>query len=338
MAGCRRQAYSELYYEQMASEIRALEDRIYEYDAEYRALEDELLIAQQELERVKQSDNSARSGSSTSGLFGNGGSPKNQPTRPDIDIDLDSPPSVIIPGADDTSDGGNASPTLNPPIGNPTKQSERSLVSPPSLGNEQPKGRTMKASAPPSIAENDSIGSSRIPLPVSTSVQQALHTQANSSSQPNSESKKSPQDRRVVEIAFHAPLCRGKNFDEGNEDDGIYLVLQPKNQAGEVISEIGNLTIIAAEPKNEGEEPRFARWEISAAQASESMQLTGTAQGIHLSLPFQDTRPSGDRIVVYVRMELPNGRRVINEHTLFVKNRSDRSLWLPRSASASANQ
>ena len=46
LTGCRQQAYTELYVEHMASEIRALEDRIYEYDAEYRALEDELIYAQ----------------------------------------------------------------------------------------------------------------------------------------------------------------------------------------------------------------------------------------------------------------------------------------------------
>ena len=41
-SGCHQRAYNELYVENMASEIRLLEDRVYEYDAEYRALENEL--------------------------------------------------------------------------------------------------------------------------------------------------------------------------------------------------------------------------------------------------------------------------------------------------------
>lgn len=40
--GCRRAAFTEVYIESMASENRALEDRIYEYDHAYRDLEREL--------------------------------------------------------------------------------------------------------------------------------------------------------------------------------------------------------------------------------------------------------------------------------------------------------
>ncbi len=53
MAGCRQNVYHELYAEQNAREIRALEDRIFEYDAEYRALEQELWAAEKESEDLK---------------------------------------------------------------------------------------------------------------------------------------------------------------------------------------------------------------------------------------------------------------------------------------------
>lgn len=39
--GCRQRAYTELYVENMASDIRVLEDRVYEYDAAYQSLESE---------------------------------------------------------------------------------------------------------------------------------------------------------------------------------------------------------------------------------------------------------------------------------------------------------
>jgi hypothetical protein len=42
VSGCQRRAFTELYVENMASEIRTLEDIVYEYDAEYRAMEREL--------------------------------------------------------------------------------------------------------------------------------------------------------------------------------------------------------------------------------------------------------------------------------------------------------
>ena len=51
-SGCKQQAYNELYREQMAAEIRALEDRVYEFDSEYRALEQDLLAAEEELQQT----------------------------------------------------------------------------------------------------------------------------------------------------------------------------------------------------------------------------------------------------------------------------------------------
>lgn len=41
-SGCARRAYTDVYVENMASEIRDLEDQLYEFDSEYRALEQEL--------------------------------------------------------------------------------------------------------------------------------------------------------------------------------------------------------------------------------------------------------------------------------------------------------
>ncbi len=51
--GCRQQVYHELYAEQNAREIRALEDRIYEYDDEYRALEYQLAVVSEVKRRAQ---------------------------------------------------------------------------------------------------------------------------------------------------------------------------------------------------------------------------------------------------------------------------------------------
>ena len=52
-SGCRQRAYTELYVENMANEIRMLEDRIYEYDAAYIEKDSTYESAVQDLERWK---------------------------------------------------------------------------------------------------------------------------------------------------------------------------------------------------------------------------------------------------------------------------------------------
>ncbi len=51
--GCRQRAYTELYIENMASEIRMLEDRIYEYDAAYNEKDDGYESLVNEVARLK---------------------------------------------------------------------------------------------------------------------------------------------------------------------------------------------------------------------------------------------------------------------------------------------
>ncbi len=53
MTGCRQRAYTELYVENMASEVRMLEDRIYAFDAENSSLEQDKAYLAKEVEELK---------------------------------------------------------------------------------------------------------------------------------------------------------------------------------------------------------------------------------------------------------------------------------------------
>ncbi len=51
--GCRNAAYSDLYVESMAAEIRQLEDQLYEFDNEYHVLEKELASLKAENQKLR---------------------------------------------------------------------------------------------------------------------------------------------------------------------------------------------------------------------------------------------------------------------------------------------
>ncbi len=55
LPGCASRAYNDLYIENMAAEIRDLEDQLYEYDHEYRILEQELQALRQQNSTLQQS-------------------------------------------------------------------------------------------------------------------------------------------------------------------------------------------------------------------------------------------------------------------------------------------
>ncbi len=147
-----------------------------------------------------------------------------------------------------------------------------------------------------------------------------------------------PSDMRIVEIAFHPSLSRAANFDDESDDDGLYLVLQPKNVQGQLVPTFADLDIAVLDPAREGDSntARIGRWTYSATEVKSKFQPIGSSQGIHLTLPWNGPDPIADRVVVFVRYTLPDGRQVVADKTIFVSGKGNmKTVWVPRSADAS---
>ncbi|MGN6546456.1 MAG: hypothetical protein ACTHK7_15485, partial [Aureliella sp.] len=140
-----------------------------------------------------------------------------------------------------------------------------------------------------------------------------------------------PADTRVAEINFHPSLCRAINLDDQDDDDGVYLVLQPLNEGREFVPLPGDLLIVAIDPARDGAEARIGRWSVTATEAESKLQPIGSSQGIHLSLPWTGADPQADRVIVFVRYTMSDGRQIVGEHTVFVNNaRRPATVWVPR--------
>ena len=112
--GCARRAYTDVYVENMASEIRILEDQLYEFDSEYRVLEQELDALQAENARLR---NVLPSGGAT----GRSNTPSPQRNVPQPAVPQS--PLLPVPG----SGQGN-----NPSAATPPSSSRRSVPGEPS--------------------------------------------------------------------------------------------------------------------------------------------------------------------------------------------------------------
>jgi hypothetical protein len=141
-----------------------------------------------------------------------------------------------------------------------------------------------------------------------------------------------PSDTKVAEIGFHPRLCRGHNFDSEPGDDGLYLVVCPTNAAGEVLNELGTMTVVVEEEAADSSSAtRIAIWEFTQSQLTEMLTPIGASQGFHLSLPWQEIQPSSSQVVVYVRYSLENGRTLVNRRSVQLrKPKAGRSVWTPR--------
>lgn len=431
VTGCRQRAYTELYVENMASEIRLLEDRIYEYDAAYMEKDAGYESAVKQLERLKAKNAELER---ELGILQNSGSstrkspplklktqpeakesidiqsgnlklpPISSPELPKVEM-IENPPvvsrtPVTPPASNDKSqtkesfdllppgsDSVLPPPALpNKPIGSTEEprasnairpsnrdsafpnvdvlteqvslpetiiraaQQPRLMVVPsrpsgfqpeavPSLNDPSFSDPSQPSRAPsllqkafPKIKDGNAQGAlqrGKIRLPEGSKVQFASAVEPVQNGKPTE-----VIDQRIVEIAFHSTLCRGHNFDEQPGDDGLYLVVTPVNSAGQILNEPGKLTVVVEDVSEPSDNGRIAAWEFTAEQLADTLEPIGTSQGFHLSLPWQDKKPTSKVVSVYLLYTSTNGRTLPNHREIHLRQpTTSQSVWTPRNAS-----
>lgn len=140
-----------------------------------------------------------------------------------------------------------------------------------------------------------------------------------------------PKDRRVREIDWHPVLCRARNTDGKPGDDGLYLVLIPRNTHGEFVPEVGNLTLVVEETLADGSVSRVGRWEYTIDEVRDLFEQIGSAPGIHVAVDWQEHTPTGSQVDVYAKLTMEDGTTMVNRRTISLKRFANgSSTWTPR--------
>lgn len=147
-----------------------------------------------------------------------------------------------------------------------------------------------------------------------------------------------PLDQRMTEIAFVRPFSVSLDLDVEPGDDGIRLVLQPRNAAGEFLEQTATLSVSAIDPDLRDDSARLGLWRFTPQQVEESMRRVGVAKGIHLDLSLSAKMPSAKRVVIFVRYETADGRRLEASHEYYLSAPGElEAKWLPRAGSRAAD-
>ena len=420
--GCRQRAFTELYVENMASEIRMLEDRIYEYDAAYMEKDSEYESLRQEVEFKKkeiaelqrqlgpQQPHSNSSPKSPSLRLKDKQSrepteavPKNSyelppvldpnanktetivdppvvsrtPVAPPANTDKKKEPDAIEflppgtapeltpPVIPSKPEGGADKPQASNKSRAPKRQSNfpsseslveqvdlpesmvrsaqqpKLLVVPSQSSSQDPANLPSSSPQQPNIAppflpsafpifkdgnQQGAIQRGMIRLPEGSKVQFASAAEPVETVAP-----KAITDKKIVEIGFHPTMCRGHNFDETPGDDGLYLVVTPINASGQILNQAGKLTVIVEDRAEAADGGRIAAWEFTPEQLAETLEPIGASQGFHLSLPWQEKKPTSKMVTVFLRYSSSNDRTLVNQREVQLRVQSaEKAVWTPR--------
>jgi len=117
-------------------------------------------------------------------------------------------------------------------------------------------------------------------------------------------------NRQVRRISLHRVLTGGWNRDASPGDEGLSVLIEPRDAQGRVLPAPAPVVVVLLDPALPGDQVRVAQWNVSAAELLQTYRDAPLAEGFHLRLPWPDQAPRHDRLEVLVRYTTDDGRRL----------------------------
>src|SRR5262245_12157792 len=312
LAGCRSQPYVNAHIESVNAEYRQLEDYVY-------ALEEENARLHQEMEGLRAIGTTSTAprlqpSPKRGGLFGR--------------------PPAVVPGrrqpATDSSPGTEgpviempgSTPPSQPPSGRSTRQrpdtDSSELVAPADMppNVEFPSRRPQNSN--PAVEET---------LPVPRAPRGDALPTTPETIPPR------PTDKKITHLFLNPLLTGGADFDGQPGDDGLRIVVEPRNAIDQFVAEAGTLSVVVLDPARQGEAARVARWDFDNSALRQVLAASSPGLGIKLEIPWPATPPDATRLKLFVRYETPDGRTLQTDREIFVTQPGQAiSRWTPRPA------
>jgi hypothetical protein len=298
LAGCQTHPQVNAHIDTVNAEYRQLEDYVY-------CLEDENAQLQQQLDALR----AANAGAPPSGT-GRGGflrrrsdtAPRSRSGAADA---IDDAPQIEVPGS--------SSPTPPPPTGGRSRL-QRPDLSPP-------------ADSPPNLVPP--VGELPPPAAMPAQIRPAggerpLSAEAESTT---------PKDTKITHVTLSSLFTGGADFDSQPGDDGLCVVVEPRNAGEQYVPEAGPISIVVLDPSRQGDAARVARWDFDLSAARQKLAGSAVTTGIKLELPWPATPPTANRLHLFVRYETADGRKLQTDREIFLTPPGQvSSRWTPRTA------
>jgi hypothetical protein len=279
LSGCR---HSDVNRELVERELRLQEDEIYHLHGEVSERETRLAATRRENEILKRELIEARSP---------GGTPS---------------PRVDIPPAPD------ALPPRRSRSQPPGADASPPVIEVPGLEGPTP-GEMNENITPPPARRNGAWKSMRGVRGASFQGEGERERRRDEAVRPASAEIEAPgggsRDERVAKVVLNRRLTGGFNADRRLGDEGVMVVLEPRNEADELVRRAGRIAVAVIDPQLSGEESHVARWEFESHEAMQSFRKTALGEGYHLDLRWPNRPPAHERLMLVAQFTSPEGKK-----------------------------
>ncbi len=140
-----------------------------------------------------------------------------------------------------------------------------------------------------------------------------------------------PANTKITHLHLNPLLTGGADFDGQSGDDGLVVVLEPRNSDDDHLLQAGPVSIVVLDPARQGDAARVARWDFDLSAARQALAAAPPARGMKFELPWPAAPPASTRLKLFVRYETPDGRKLQTDREIHLAPAGEASPgWTPR--------
>lgn len=137
-------------------------------------------------------------------------------------------------------------------------------------------------------------------------------------------------DRVVTQMQLNPKLTGGYDADEKPGDDGVMVVIEPQNEAGQYVDSPGPVSVVLLDPAYSGKEAFVGRWDFDTTDSAKYLKRTLLGKGVHLKLPWTEGKPEHESLQLHVRYSNEQGEVLQQKKDIQVDLRgNDSARWTP---------
>ena len=119
--------------------------------------------------------------------------------------------------------------------------------------------------------------------------------------------------RHVASIAIDRTLTGGINSGDRAGDQGLLVVVEPRDRAGRSVDAPAAMSVVALDPAildSRGKAVRVGRWDFTAAETAGLFRRTDSSRAVHLAMAWPADPPKHGKLHLFVRYVTADGRRL----------------------------
>jgi hypothetical protein len=169
-----------------------------------------------------------------------------------------------------------------------------------------------RAMSSPKFRAPNARGGTSAPAPGTPSVEAAIRrTVPEAAPTTPPQAGPPPADQNIAAITLHR-RTGGWNADGKPGDEGITVVVEPRNARGQLIPTSGAVSIALIDPEIPGDGGRYARLDFTAEDAQALQRSSNVSGGgeMQIEVPWPDAPPAHAKLRVFVRFTTADGRKL----------------------------